>query len=259
MTRAPLALVYTARLRRPPLRAFDATRGFPGEGHPPCMLMLMAAACCCNRSSGTGRRWQAADSESHGAGWPSTERCAAPSGRGASAGAWPAGAPGAGAGGCIPKTGGAPPQLSALAPTRAWAYPLFCTPTGTCVNGSGWTTMEFDSTRGFPGEGHHRGRRLAFSMAFWNANTLREAYEVRADGTLAASGDIGKLPMLVGALEDRGIYACGVAEHRRMGDAIEDLPGEWTFVRTCTVATTGPNYGGGVGILLSPRRLATVA
>ena len=79
-------------------------------------------------------------------------------------------------------------------------------------------------------------------LAFWNASTLRESYEVRTDGALTAECDIGQLSMLVHTLEARSIYACGVAEHRRMGDAIEELPGGWTFVRTCTVATSGPQY-----------------
>ncbi len=89
-------------------------------------------------------------------------------------------------------------------------------------------------------------------FAFGNALTLREELAVQADGALAVSGDIGKLPMLLSALTERGIYACGIAEHRRKGDVIEELHDGWTFIRTCTVATAGPDYCPGVGILLSP-------
>ncbi len=153
-----------ARLRRPPLHDFDATRGYPGEGH-------------------RGRSTAVA-------------------------------------------------ALALVSAAPAWG-------------------QEFNPTRGFPGEGH-RTRNVTAHLAFWNAVTLREAYTVRCDGTLKARGDLGKLSMLLGALDERGIYACGIAEHRLMGDAIEDLPGDWTFVRTCTGVTHGPGYCGGVGILLSP-------
>ena len=63
-------------------------------------------------------------------------------------------------------------------------------------------TMDFDATLGYPGEGH-RARNVTAQLAFWNALTLRESYAVRADGTLTARGDLGKLPMLLGALASR--------------------------------------------------------
>eukprot|EP00666_Eupelagonemidae_sp_cell4sb_P007430 gene7430-44_t len=113
---------------------------------------------------------------------------------------------------------------------------------------------DFDATLGFPGEGHarRRARRSAVHLAFWNACTLHEAYAVRADGALAARGDIGKMDMLLGALSARQVYACGIAEHRLRGTAVEAMQGGWHFLRNCTGAPSGDGYRGGVGLLLCP-------
>ena len=93
-------------------------------------------------------------------------------------------------------------------------------------------------------------------MAFWNCQTLRESAYVTESGPdagqLGVRGDVGKLAMLCYALEQRGIQACGLAEHRLEGDACEELHGGWWLLRTGTGATTGPGYLGGVGLLLAP-------
>ena len=89
-------------------------------------------------------------------------------------------------------------------------------------------------------------------MAAWNCLSLLERPHVSADGELRVGGDVGKLPMLLDALEQRSIDACAICEHRLKGDVIEEVGEGWTLLRTCTGVTTGEGYRGGVGLLLSP-------
>ena len=59
--------------------------------------------------------------------------------------------------------------------------------------------------------------------------------------------------MLCDALKERSIYACGLAEHRLDGDAVEPAAAGWLLLRTGTGhPSTGMEYKGGVGLLLSP-------
>ena len=76
---------------------------------------------------------------------------------------------------------------------------------------------------------------------------------MNAGGELLARGDIAKLAMLCDALTERKIYACGLAEHRLDGDAVEPAGEGWLLLRTGTGhPASGKDYKGGVGLLLSP-------
>eukprot|EP00661_Eupelagonemidae_sp_cell13_P004351 gene4350-1311_t len=50
---------------------------------------------------------------------------------------------------------------------------------------------------------------------------MRETPSVNVDGEYTIKGSAGKLAMFVDALTHRDVYACGIAEHRLLGDVIE--------------------------------------